>query len=209
MARGCGPGAYSGEGSNAGASPTARAGTNVIPRLRAAKPVSALADWVSDRRRGRGGRKVNMTESTTDTETRGETEQERINRNWDKLLQELRVTQTGIQILSGFLLTLPFQQRFTALDDTLRALYLVAVVLATLSTALVVAPVAAHRLLFRKHQKIQLVDVSDRLAKIGLSCVALTVVTVLALVFGFVLGHTAAYVAGGVALVVFVVLWGL
>jgi len=151
------------------------------------------------------------TVASTDpgVEERDETPTERADRNWDELLQELRVTQTGIQILSGFLLTLPFQQRFTELDDTLRGLYLVAVVLGTLSTALVVAPVAAHRLLFRKHQKIQLVDLSDRLAKTGLACVALTVVAVLALVFGFVLGHTAAYVAGGVALVAFVVLWGL
>jgi hypothetical protein len=75
------------------------------------------------------------------------------------------------------------------------------------STGLVVAPVASHRLLFRKHQKIALVETSDRLAKIGLACVGLTVVVVLALVYGFVLGATAALLAGGAALVVFVVLW--
>jgi hypothetical protein len=138
---------------------------------------------------------------------RDETATERADRNWDELLQELRVTQTGIQILSGFLLTLPFQQRFTALDPPLRTLFLVAVGLATLSTGLVVAPVAAHRLLFRKRQKIALVETSDRLAKAGLACVGLTVVVVLALVFGFVLGDTAAWVAGGAALVVFTLLW--
>ena len=142
-----------------------------------------------------------------DGDERDETATERADRNWDELLQELRVTQTGIQILSGFLLTLPFQQRFTALDDGLRTLFLVAVALATVSTGLVVAPVASHRLLFRKHQKIALVETSDRLAKIGLACVGLTVVVVLALVYGFVLGATAAFVAGGAALVVFVVLW--
>jgi Family of unknown function (DUF6328) len=142
-----------------------------------------------------------------DGDQRDETATERADRNWDELLQELRVTQTGIQILSGFLLTLPFQQRFTALDDGLRTLFLVAVALATVSTGLVVAPVASHRLLFRKHQKIALVETSDRLAKIGLACVGLTVVVVLALVYGFVLGDTAALVAGGAALVVFVVLW--
>ena len=138
---------------------------------------------------------------------RDETATERADRNWDELLQELRVTQTGIQILSGFLLTLPFQQRFTMLDGPLRALFLVAVVLATLSTGLVVAPVASHRLLFRKHEKIALVETSDRLAKVGLACLGLTVVVVLAMVFGFVLGDTAGFLAGGAALVVFVGLW--
>jgi hypothetical protein len=138
---------------------------------------------------------------------RDETPTERADRNWDELLQELRVTQTGIQILSGFLLTLPFQQRFTALDPPLRTLFLIAVAMATLSTGLVVAPVAAHRLLFRKRQKIALVDTADRLAKAGLACVGLTVVVVVALVFGFVLGDAAAFVAGGAALVVFTLLW--
>ncbi|HEY6743662.1 MAG TPA: DUF6328 family protein [Lapillicoccus sp.] len=142
-----------------------------------------------------------------DGDQRDETATERADRNWDELLQELRVTQTGIQILSGFLLTLPFQQRFTALDGPLRTLFLVAVALATVSTGLVVAPVAAHRMLFRKHQKIALVETSDRLAKLGLACVGVTVVLVLALVFGFVLGDSAAFVAGGVALVVFLALW--
>ena len=142
-----------------------------------------------------------------DGDQRDETATERADRNWDELLQELRVTQTGIQILSGFLLTLPFQQRFTALDGPLRTLFLVAVALATVSTGLLVAPVASHRMLFRKHQKIALVETSDRLAKLGLACVGVTVVLVLALVFGFVLGDSAAFVAGGAALVVFLALW--
>jgi hypothetical protein len=142
-----------------------------------------------------------------DGDQRDETATERADRNWDELLQELRVTQTGIQILSGFLLTLPFQQRFTALDGPLRTLFLVAVALATVSTGLLVAPVASHRMLFRKHQKIALVETSDRLAKLGLACVGVTVVLVLALVFGFVLGDSAAFVAGGAALIVFLGLW--
>ena len=142
-----------------------------------------------------------------DGDQRDETATERADRNWDELLQELRVTQTGIQILSGFLLTLPFQQRFTALDGPLRTLFLVAVALATVSTGLLVAPVASHRMLFRKHQKTALVETSDRLAKLGLACVGVTVVLVLALVFGFVLGDSAAFVAGGAALIVFLGLW--
>ena len=142
-----------------------------------------------------------------DGDQRDETAFERADRNWDELLQELRVTQTGIQILSGFLLTLPFQQRFTQLDGPLRTLFLTAVGLATISTALVVAPVAWHRLAFRQGRKVQLVEAADRLAKISLVFIALTVIAVLALVFGFVLGDGAAVVAGVAALVVFAVLW--
>jgi uncharacterized membrane protein YbjE (DUF340 family) len=152
-------------------------------------------------------RPEHQRQADADGAERDETPTERADRNWDELLQELRVTQTGIQILSGFLLTLPFQQRFTTLDDSLRTLYLVAVALATVSTGLVVAPVAAHRLLFRQHRKTELVTTADRLAKLGLTSLGLTVVVVLALVFGVVLGDTAALIAGAAALALFIVLW--
>ena len=138
---------------------------------------------------------------------RDETQAERFDRNWSELLQELRVAQTGIQILSGFLLTLPFQSRFIDLDPTLVVVFLAAAVLATLSTAMVIAPVTAHRILFRRHAKGLLVDVGDVMAKIGLNCLALTVVLVLVLVFGFVVDVTAGLVAGAICLLVFAVLW--
>ena len=83
---------------------------------------------------------------------RDETEAERLDRNWSSLLQELRVAQTGVQLLTGFLLTLPFQQRFTQLDTTMRTIYLVTVACSLASTLLLVAPVAMHRVLFRKHR---------------------------------------------------------
>ena len=138
---------------------------------------------------------------------RDETPAERLDRNWGELLQELRVTQTGIQILSGFLLTLPFQSRFTGLDPALVGVFLAAVASGTLATALVVAPVIAHRLLFRRHAKDRLVASGDLLAKAGLGCLALTVVLVVTLIFGFVIGLPAGLLAGGVCLIGFVVLW--
>lgn len=138
---------------------------------------------------------------------RNETPAERSDRNWSELIQELRVTQTGIQILSGFLLTLPFQARFAELDPVLVWIFLAAVLFGTLSTALVVAPASAHRLLFRRHAKVWLVNFGDRLAKAGLACLALTVVLVVTLVVGFVVNVTAALAAGGTSLVVFALLW--
>ena len=83
----------------------------------------------------------------------GETVAERADRNVMELLNELRVVGIGIQVMFGFLLTIPFDNRFTKLDHAERAIYLVTVVLAALSTALLVAPVAYHRLLFRRHEK--------------------------------------------------------
>ncbi|MGH3477398.1 MAG: DUF6328 family protein, partial [Nocardioidaceae bacterium] len=63
----------------------------------------------------------------------GESEQERVNRNWNELVQELRVTQTGVQILTAFLLTVPFQQRFVELTDLQRNVYLATVSLAVIA----------------------------------------------------------------------------
>src|SRR3954463_14666690 len=115
--------------------------------------------------------------------SRNETETERMDRNWNELLQELRVTQTGVQILTGFLLTLPFQQRFTQLDDFQVTVFCVAVLLSATATALIVAPVSYHRLLFRRRRKALLVRSADRLARAGLAILAAAVSVVVLLVF--------------------------
>ena len=81
---------------------------------------------------------------------RSETETERLDRNWGDLLQELRVVQTGVQLLTGLLLTVPFQARFGDLTDFQRVIYLATVSVSVTSTALLIAPVALHRLLFRR-----------------------------------------------------------
>lgn len=138
---------------------------------------------------------------------RNETPAERLDRNWAELLQELRVTQTGIQLLSGFLLILPFQARFGDIDPALVGVFLAAVLLAALSTALVLAPVTAHRLLFRQHEKDVLVNLGTVMAKAGLVCLALTVGLVATLVVGVVVSLVAGIITGAVSLLVFAVLW--
>lgn len=117
---------------------------------------------------------------------RHETPTERLDRNWAEILQELRVTQTGIQILTGFLLTVPFQQRFTDLSTDQRAFYLALVLLAAVTTGLMVAPVSLHRMLFRRRAKSALVAEADRMMRVGLVCLALTVSGVVFLVFDVV-----------------------
>ena len=123
------------------------------------------------------------------------------------MLQELRVTQTGIQILTGFLLILPFQSRFLDLDPVLIGVFLAAVLFSALATALALAPVSAHRLLFRHHEKDVLVNFGGVMAQAGLTCLALTVGLVGTLVVGMVADVRAGVVTGVCALAAFVALW--
>ena len=138
---------------------------------------------------------------------RNETETERLDRNWASLLQELRVVQTGVQLLTGFLLTLPFQPRFDLLDDSMQVVYLATVSAAVLSTALLIAPVAMHRLLFRRHRIGELVDAAHRCAYAGLLFLGAAVTGMTVIVFEAVAGRGAALVAGGAALVLFAAFW--
>jgi len=138
---------------------------------------------------------------------RNETVAERSDRNWGELLQELRVTQTGVQILAGFPLTLPFQREFLALGAAQRGVFLGAISLALVTTALLLAPVSSHRLLFRQHEKAELVGVANVLAKLGLGTLVLTVTCVVLLVFSVVAGWPAAVVAAVLMLLVFAALW--
>ncbi len=138
---------------------------------------------------------------------RNETYIERMDRNWEELLQELRVTQTGAQILTGFLLTLPFQARFADLDAYQRDVYLVLVVLAALATVLIIAPVSLHRLLFRRRLKPQLVDAGHWFARAGLAALALVLTGATMLLFDVVLSRTAGLVASGALLLVIVLGW--
>ncbi len=133
--------------------------------------------------------------------------QETLTRNWDELLQEIRVTQTGVQILTGFLLTVPFSNRFGDLTTFQRNVYLAVLAGSVLTTGLVVAPVAMHRVLFRKRRRELLVESGNRFAMAGLAMLALTVSGVVLLVVDIVLGDAAGWVAGGAILLVLTVLW--
>ena len=115
--------------------------------------------------------------------------------------------QTGVQILTGFLLTLPFQSRFAELDDYQRIVYLVLVVTAVVATALIVAPVSVHRALFRKQMKRNIVTLADRLTRIALGVLALVMTGATLLVFDVVVGRAEGIVAGACVLVVLAIVW--
>jgi O-antigen/teichoic acid export membrane protein len=102
------------------------------------------------------------------TYSRNESAAERLDRNYSELLQELRVAQTGVQILFAFLLTIPFQQRFNDIDAFQRTVYVVTLLCAAISALLLISPVSAHRVLFRRHRKDELVAFTGRVAAGGL-----------------------------------------
>lgn len=142
-----------------------------------------------------------------DRRERDETETERLDRNWGSLLQELRVVQTGVQLLTGFLLTLPFQQRFDILGDGMQIVYLATVCTAVASTALLVAPVGMHRLLFRRHRIAELVRAAHLCAYAGLLLLGAAVTGMTVIIFDAVVGLVPALIAGVSVLVVFTAFW--
>jgi hypothetical protein len=142
-----------------------------------------------------------------DRSARRETPTERLDRNWSSLLQELRVVLTGVQLLTGFLLTLPFQQRFDVLDHDVRMVYLATVACSVASTVLLIAPVGMHRVLFRQHRLKSLVSAAHRMAYLGLLLLGLAMAGTTLVIFDAVSGRTAGIVAGGTALAAFASFW--
>jgi len=138
---------------------------------------------------------------------RDETESERLDRNWHEILQETRVVQTGTQILTGFLLAIVFQQRFSELNGYQLAVYLVLVCAAACATVLALTPVSMHRALFRRRAKKRLVETGSRLLVATLSLVLFTLSGTALLIFDIVAGHPAGFVAGGVVLTVGLTAW--
>jgi MFS family permease len=138
---------------------------------------------------------------------RDESEAERVDRNLAELLQELRVAGLGVQVLFGFLLSLPFTNRFTRLSHGQRELYLATLVLAAVATALLLGPVAYHRLVFRRGQKEGLVRAASAMAIAGLVAVGLAVSAAVLLVTGYVASSLPAALITAFVTGVFGLLW--
>lgn len=134
-------------------------------------------------------------------------EDERLTRNLNELLQELRVTQTGVQILTGFLLTLPFTSRFSDLDQLQRWAYLGVLTGSVIATGFIIAPVAFHRVLFRQGERRWIVAAANRSARAGLFALAATTSGVVWLVFDLVTNRTLANVASVLSVLFFATLW--
>ncbi|MEU5716381.1 DUF6328 family protein [Streptomyces sp. NPDC020403] len=132
---------------------------------------------------------------------RRETEEERADRRWGDLLQELRVAQTGVQILFGFLLAVVFQPRFAELSTTDRTIYVVTVMLGSGTAAALIGPVSYHRLLTGRRMKPQTVTWASRMTKLGLGLLFCTMCSALLLIMRVALHNTVAlWLVGAMAL---------
>jgi len=143
----------------------------------------------------------------TDGYRSSETQAERDDRNLAELLQELRVAGLGIQIIFGFLLSIPFTSKFSALGPGQRALYIATLLLAAVATALLIGPVAYHRLVFRRHLKRHLVGAANVMAILGLAAVGLTVSAAVLLVASYVAHGAPAVIIGVLVVCLFAGLW--
>jgi hypothetical protein len=138
---------------------------------------------------------------------RSETPDERADRNFTELLQELRVAQTGVQILFAFLLTLGFSSRFKEVDTFGLVVYVCALMFCAGATAMLIGPVAVHRKLFGRGLKPGLVEVTARLSRVGLVLLLLAVSFSLLFALDIVLARWLALALAGGLVVVFVAVW--
>jgi amino acid permease len=136
-----------------------------------------------------------------------ETEKQRWDRNFGDLLQELRVAQTGIQILFAFLLTLPFSSGFPRTTTFQKDVYIVALLAAAASTAMIISPVAFHRALFRQGRKPELVRYAHRSATGGLAFLLIAMVSSVFLIVDFLLSRPVSVVLTVLTAAWFLLFW--
>jgi hypothetical protein len=136
-----------------------------------------------------------------------ESPRERLDRNTEELLQELRVAVTGVQVMLAFLLVVPFNTRFTKLSSFERYDYFVTLLCVTVAAVLLMLPSIHHRLLFRLQQKRYLVAVGTQAAIVGMAFLAAGFTGILVLISDFMWGGVTAGIVGGGGLVLIGTLW--
>jgi hypothetical protein len=139
--------------------------------------------------------------------TRGESEQDRLARNMGELLQELRVAQTGVQILFAFLLSAVFAARFADATTFERTVAITTVMLTTVAAALLMAPAAWHRLYFRQGRRYDILRWANRFAIVGLAVLAAAMTGAVLLVADAVVGDVPAIVLAGCAGILLASVW--
>ena len=138
---------------------------------------------------------------------REESEKERLDRNLLELLNELRVALPGVQVLFAFLLTVPFTQRFATLTPGQEKVYYATLIATAISTVLLIAPSAHHRINFRRQDKHYIVFLANRLTIAGLAFLALAMSGVMLLITDVLYGTAATVIAGTVTVLAFAALW--
>lgn len=137
----------------------------------------------------------------------GESPKERVDRELHEMLEEIRVVLPGLELLFGFLLVLPFSERFEAIDGIERTVYLICVLITAAATALLIAPGIRHRLGFRRIDKEKMLTEANRQVIAGMSLVAIAMALAVYLVISVVLSATWAAVLGAAVAVWFGLWW--
>jgi hypothetical protein len=138
---------------------------------------------------------------------RDEDEQERLDRNLNELLQELRVALPGVQVLFAFLLTVPFQQGFQQVTVFQERVYFVTLLCTAISAALLISPSAYHRITFRHQQKHHLVFTANKLTIAGLAFLAAAMTGAVLLITDYIFGTVATVITAVAAGLMFLILW--
>ena len=136
-----------------------------------------------------------------------EEESERNSRRLLELLQEIRVATAGVQILFGFLLAVPFAQRFQTISSFQRHVFLFVLICTALSSALLIAPTALHRLLFRRGHKLEIIEYANRMAIYGLIMLAVAIIGVVLLLTHLIFGPGAAIAITAPIAAVILITW--
>jgi uncharacterized protein involved in cysteine biosynthesis len=138
---------------------------------------------------------------------RQESERERVDRNLQEMLGELRVALPGVQVLFAFLLVVPFNQRFGQVTDFQKTLYLITLLFTTASSICLIAPTAHHRLEFRRQDKEYIVRTGNRIVVAGLGLLAIAMTGAVLFVTDVVYGRTTTIAAAGGVALAFGVIW--
>jgi len=145
--------------------------------------------------------------TTHPTTGRDETEQERLDRNLQEFLGELRVALPGVQVLFAFLLVVPFNQRFADITDFQQTVYFVTLLFTAAASVCLIAPTAQHRIEFRAQHKEQILLMANRLAIVGLGCLAVAMTGAILLITDLLYGSTTTVIVTVPVGLTFALLW--
>jgi hypothetical protein len=145
--------------------------------------------------------------TTHPTTGRDETEEERLDRNLQEFLGELRVALPGVQVLFAFLLVVPFNQRFADITDFQQTVYFVTLLFTAAASVCLIAPTAQHRIEFRAQHKEQILLMANRLAIVGLGCLAVAMTGAILLITDLLYGSTTTVIVTIPVGVTFALLW--
>jgi hypothetical protein len=136
-----------------------------------------------------------------------EPELAKLNRNLNELLQELRISEVGVQILFAFLIALPFTSRFGSVSQAVKDVYVITLLLAVMSSALMISPAAYHRIVFRHHRRAVLIRYASRILLVGLAMLSLAMAGAIVVVTSFLFGSLFAAIAGGAVALWIALFW--